>query len=307
MVLVARWHDACALWPVRKRPFPRQLPSTLDLQLFSSPKYSPAVVEILQKPVIDQNYGLDVKLVLSCHQLPEACHFKATHGSLCHTSLKSRNACRLADVLDVVPELSEKLGTESGMVLMLMDEAVAEAQKTLMTTSVGGEDEPVESSLGVPGRETPESAGFGLYRREWCFKPRVHIRLSHLPGVPEYNKPNVSSIRATDIGRFVQVPGTVIRTGASRVLEAERQYQCTAQRCGFVFTMRSTVEANHTAELPTVCQAPGGSCKGKSFKVVEGSVVRTDYQEIKIQEQVSKEDRPTMSRQFEPAAPVEAQ
>jgi DNA replicative helicase MCM subunit Mcm2 (Cdc46/Mcm family) len=188
--------------------------------------------------------------------------------------------------LDVVPELSEKLGTESSMVLMLMDEAVAEAQKTLMTTSVGSEEDAFSSTQDPLGGPSAASGGFGLHRREWCFKPRVHVRLSHLPGVPEYNKPNVSSIRATDIGRFVQVPGTVIRAAGSRVLEAERQYQCTAARCGFVFTVRSTVEANHTAELPTVCQAPGGSCKGKSFKVVEGSVVRTDYQEIKIQEQV---------------------
>jgi hypothetical protein len=39
----------------------RQLPLTSVSQLFSSPKYSPSVVEILKRPVIDQDYGLDVK------------------------------------------------------------------------------------------------------------------------------------------------------------------------------------------------------------------------------------------------------
>jgi len=49
-----------------------------------------------------------------------------------------------------------------------------------------------------------------------CFPPqvpltvkgRVHIRLSHLPPVHELYKPNISSIRASDIGRLIQVSGT---------------------------------------------------------------------------------------------------
>jgi DNA replicative helicase MCM subunit Mcm2 (Cdc46/Mcm family) len=32
-------------------------------------------------------------------------------------------------------------------------------------------------------------------------------------GVSEHNRPNVSSIRSSDVGMFLQVTGTVIRTG----------------------------------------------------------------------------------------------
>lgn len=188
-------------------------------------------------------------------------------------------------MLDVVPEISEELGQQSSVVLLKLDEAIGEAQRRLMTAA--DEDDEAEGGNGFDGRTVAASApGGGEGARGLSFKPHVHARLSHLPGVPEYSKPNVSSIRATDIGSFVQVPGTVIRTGATRVLEAERQYQCSSAKCNFTFTVRSTVESGHTAEVPAVCPSPSGTCKGRSFRLIEESVVRTDYQEVKIQEQV---------------------
>ena len=48
------------------------------------------------------------------------------------------------------------------------------------------------------------------------FKPYCHVRLVALPHVPGITKPNVSSIRSCDVGRFIQVQGTVIRTSAVR-------------------------------------------------------------------------------------------
>ena len=195
---------------------------------------------------------------------------------------------RLSDVLDVVPEISEELGQQSSVVLLKLDEAIGEAQRRLMTAA--DEDDEAEAGGGLDAHSVAASAvGVGEGARGLSFKPHVHARLSHLPGVPEYSKPNVSSIRATDIGSFVQVPGTVIRTGATRVLEAERQYQCSSAKCNFTFTVRSTVESGHTAEVPAICPSPSGTCKGRSFRLIEESVVRTDYQEVKIQEQVSEQ------------------
>lgn len=49
---------------------------------------------------------------------------------------------------------------------------------------------------------------------ERMFKPYCHVRLQALPQVPGMTKPNVSSIRSCDVGRFIQVNGTVIRTSA---------------------------------------------------------------------------------------------
>ncbi|KAA0169652.1 hypothetical protein FNF28_01929 [Cafeteria roenbergensis] len=224
---------------------------TLLIELLGSPRYAPAVEKILREPDDAQHYGLEVWL---------------------------------SDVLDVVPEISEELGQQSSVVLLKLDEAIGEAQRRLMTAA--DEDDEAEVGGGLDARSVAASAvGVGEGARGLSFKPHVHARLSHLPGVPEYSKPNVSSIRATDIGSFVQVPGTVIRTGATRVLEAERQYQCSSAKCNFTFTVRSTVESGHTAEVPAICPSPSGTCKGRSFRLIEESVVRTDYQEVKIQEQ----------------------
>jgi DNA replicative helicase MCM subunit Mcm2 (Cdc46/Mcm family) len=45
-------------------------------------------------------------------------------------------------------------------------------------------------------------------------KSNVHARLGYMPhGVAEHNRQNVSSIRSSDVGMFLQVAGTVIRTG----------------------------------------------------------------------------------------------
>ncbi|KAA0155198.1 hypothetical protein FNF29_01949 [Cafeteria roenbergensis] len=224
---------------------------TLLIELLGSPRYAPAVEKILREPDDAQHYGLEVWL---------------------------------SDVLDVVPEISEELGQQSSVVLLKLDEAIGEAQRRLMTAA--DEDDEAEAGGGLDAHSVAASAvGVGEGARGLSFKPHVHARLSHLPGVPEYSKPNVSSIRATDIGSFVQVPGTVIRTGATRVLEAERQYQCSSAKCNFTFTVRSTVESGHTAEVPAICPSPSGTCKGRSFRLIEESVVRTDYQEVKIQEQ----------------------
>jgi hypothetical protein len=39
-------------------------------------------------------------------------------------------------------------------------------------------------------------------------KGRVHVRISHLPPIPELYKASISQIRSTDIGRLIQVSGT---------------------------------------------------------------------------------------------------
>lgn len=45
-------------------------------------------------------------------------------------------------------------------------------------------------------------------------KHNVHARLGFMPhGVVEHNRSNISMIRSSDVGLFLQVAGTVIRTG----------------------------------------------------------------------------------------------
>lgn len=51
-------------------------------------------------------------------------------------------------------------------------------------------------------------------------KTPVHVRLSHLPPIPELFKPSIHSIRAGDVGRLIQVLGT----GTTRRVVALRAY-----------------------------------------------------------------------------------
>jgi hypothetical protein len=58
-------------------------------------------------------------------------------------------------------------------------------------------------------------------------KSNVHARLGYMPrGVAEHNRSNISMIRSSDVGLFLQVCGTVIRTGTvrARFLCAVRHY-----------------------------------------------------------------------------------
>ena len=100
-------------------------------------------------------------------------------------------------------------------------------------------------------------------------------------------KRNVSSIRSSDVGVIIQVRGTVIRTGQIKMLESERQYSC--DKCAHVFRVLADMDQyNGSLAVPTSCTSERAKpCKSTTFTVVEGTRVCRDYQEIKIQEQLS--------------------
>lgn len=71
------------------------------------------------------------------------------------------------------------------------------------------------------------------------------------------------------------------------MLEAEKIYQCSNQRCAQRVVVKADFEQGNVMDLPTSCpQAP--RCKSKSLIPVENSQVCQDYQEITIQEQVKR-------------------
>lgn len=146
------------------------------------------------------------------------------------------------------------------------------------------------------------------------FKPYCHVRIANLPTAPEMCKPNVSAIRADDAGCFLQVSGTVIRSGMVKMLESEREYECGNQRCGRRFKVQADIESNFEIEMPVRAVLPAGAmlpafqrvdvshcsqkqcpavvngkrCTSTKFRYVEDSAVCSDFQEVRIQEQVNK-------------------
>lgn len=118
-------------------------------------------------------------------------------------------------------------------------------------------------------------------------KKFIHPRLVRPPLCESVCKRNVSSIRSSDVGVIIQVRGTVIRTGQIKMLESERQYSC--DKCAHVFRVLADMDQyNGSLAVPTSCTSERAKpCKSTTFTVVEGTRVCRDYQEIKIQEQLS--------------------
>ncbi|XP_026060609.1 DNA helicase MCM9 isoform X1 [Carassius auratus] len=118
-------------------------------------------------------------------------------------------------------------------------------------------------------------------------KHNLHVRISGLPMCPELTRDHIP--KARDVGHFLSVTGTVIRTSVTKVLEYEGDYMC--NKCRHVFSMQASFEQFYTFTPPTSCPNEEG-CNSFKFTCLSGSdappAACKDYQEIKIQEQVQK-------------------
>ncbi|KAM9666516.1 DNA helicase MCM9 isoform 1-T1 [Trichechus inunguis] len=118
-------------------------------------------------------------------------------------------------------------------------------------------------------------------------KQNLHARISGLPVCPELVREHIPKTK--DVGHFLSVTGTVIRTSLVKVLEFERDYMC--NKCKHVFVVKADFEQYHTFCRPSSCPSLE-SCDSSKFTCLSGlssSPTRCrDYQEIKIQEQVQR-------------------
>ncbi|ROL52501.1 DNA helicase MCM9 [Anabarilius grahami] len=121
----------------------------------------------------------------------------------------------------------------------------------------------------------------------FSLKHNLHVRISGLPMCPELTRDHIP--KARDVGHFLSVTGTVIRTSVTKVLEFERDYMC--NKCRHVFSVQASFEQFYTFTPPTSCPNEDG-CNSFKFTCLSGSdappATCKDYQEIKIQEQVQK-------------------
>lgn len=116
---------------------------------------------------------------------------------------------------------------------------------------------------------------------------RVHARLVHLP--PTITRSSVASMKARDVGKMVQLSGTVVRTSSVQMYESARTYKCTGKNgCSRTFMQYADLE-QRTNALATPDRCPlategGQMCKGTNLQVEKDGSIHTDYQELKIQE-----------------------
>ncbi|XP_078251276.1 DNA helicase MCM9-like [Rhinoraja longicauda] len=122
---------------------------------------------------------------------------------------------------------------------------------------------------------------------ELVMKQNLHTRISGLPLCPELTRDRIPKTR--DVGHFLSIVGTVIRTGMVKVLEYEHEYMC--NKCRHVFTVTPDFEQHYAFCRPTSCPNPEG-CNSIKFSRLSGASSSCsscrDYQEIKIQEQVQR-------------------
>ncbi|XP_017683511.1 PREDICTED: DNA helicase MCM9 isoform X1 [Lepidothrix coronata] len=118
-------------------------------------------------------------------------------------------------------------------------------------------------------------------------KQNLHARVSGLPVCPELTREHIPKTK--DVGHFLSVTGTVIRTSSVKVLEFERSYIC--NKCKHVFAVKADFEQYYAFCRPSACLNEEG-CNSIKFTCLSGSASSPtccrDYQEIKIQEQVQR-------------------
>ena len=122
----------------------------------------------------------------------------------------------------------------------------------------------------------------------YCSSTKIHshVHIHHLPTNQETTKSNISSLRSTDIGALISLTGTVIRTGTTKMMASSREYQCV--KCKHTFTLYADLSLKNPLPIPRTC--PKERCKGFKIVATDTEVTCRDYQEMKIQEQISKLD-----------------
>ncbi|KAG5184881.1 MCM2/3/5 family-domain-containing protein [Tribonema minus] len=314
--------------------------------------YATAIKELLWAPDPGKHYALTVNYQRGrSDDYPRFCNRSCT---TCLPRLSApkqigSTAYRHAPAQDVIhedPQVAYLLLHHYHPLFPLLDEALSEVQHELSDAM-----SPRGALPRRPHAPPPPHDGALLHEAPphdappLSVKRNAHVRLAHLPSVSDLCKPNVSSIRNTDLNRVIQVQpilymstpadvivchkmrlliyriqGTVIRTGMVKMLEVTRQYQCQnkgadsvllrkvlliAQRrlicsyllrsawqtCGHTFEVACDMSQGNMLVPPRSCPgrgAPGsGGCKSSRFQEY-GAHHYSDYQEIKVQEQVQK-------------------
>ena len=134
-------------------------------------------------------------------------------------------------------------------------------------------------------------------KEHMTLKPYLHVRFCKLPACSEVWRDRVP--KSIDIGRFLVMEGTVIRTSSAKILEYKKEYMCT--KCKNVFSLQADFQLHYSVPTPTSCPV-NFECSGKKFVVMSGNDGTTgpkkckDYQEIRVQEQVRKLSMGTIPR-----------
>ncbi|RZC35570.1 DNA helicase MCM9 [Asbolus verrucosus] len=123
--------------------------------------------------------------------------------------------------------------------------------------------------------------------RKLLLKNHVHCRIFGLPVCPELRR-TIFPLNE-DANKFLQISGTVVRMTSMKMLEYQRQYICA--KCKYVMVITAEYERKNIIVSPKKCGNPE-DCPGTNI-INMGELNAEfckDYQEIRMQENVSKLD-----------------
>ncbi|KAK8263058.1 hypothetical protein E1A91_D12G016900v1 [Gossypium mustelinum] len=116
-------------------------------------------------------------------------------------------------------------------------------------------------------------------------KKFIHVRFNVCGSPLEFPEtfPTIGRVRVKHRGILLTLKGTVIRSGAVKMYEGQRTYQC--KKCKHMFPLYPELETRNSITLPSICPSQRSNpCEGTKFLCVENTTVCHDYQEIKLQE-----------------------
>eukprot|EP01064_Diplonema_japonicum_P003087 TRINITY_DN1203_c1_g1_i1.p1 TRINITY_DN1203_c1_g1~~TRINITY_DN1203_c1_g1_i1.p1 ORF type:complete len:953 (+),score=267.58 TRINITY_DN1203_c1_g1_i1:61-2919(+) len=151
-------------------------------------------------------------------------------------------------------------------------------------------------------QNTADTASLGLHHdpRAYTVKKNVKVRVVNLPLTKDFFKRSITALRTEDVGQLMSVRGIVIREGSVRMFEASKEYAC--ERCHNTFEGRRTIEVLSPAHGTSITQRPP-ACAGCSKTMTSVAPTKQDqapqlrdYQEIKLQDQVTNLKAGTIPR-----------
>eukprot|EP01135_Chromosphaera_perkinsii_P003156 Nk52_evm45s236 gene=Nk52_evmTU45s236 len=124
------------------------------------------------------------------------------------------------------------------------------------------------------------------YQQNMSIKCHVHVRIVQFVGDTTQSLP-----RCKDIGKFIKLECTVVRSGNPKLLEFKKKFRCSS--CGAEVVCKADFEQYYAIDKPSVCKGKkrnGEPCKSTKFKEsdeAQDPYSCSDYQELKIQECVT--------------------
>ncbi|XP_073311345.1 probable DNA helicase MCM9 isoform X2 [Primulina huaijiensis] len=161
-----------------------------------------------------------------------------------------------AELMDENPPLAHLVFSQPAKYLALFDESAIWAQRVIFEDFQKVENASVKDFVHV----------------------RINVSGSPLE-CPE-TFPGIGRVRVKHQGILLTLEGTVIRSGAVKMIEGEKIFECRV--CKQRFKVYPEVETRNSIPRPTFC--PSQNCESSRFQTVEDNKTCHDYQEIKIQE-----------------------